>query len=80
MISSYEQRKITILSSLPIEFHDVFEDLAWIMLRPGEGEEAKLKNLFLLQQNLGTVINEFALSQYLLGYDSGYAAGEGDTE
>ena len=71
MTSSYDQTKFAILSNLPLEFHNVVDELAGLMTRPGEGDEAKLKNLFLLTSKLEPVINDYAFSQYLLGYDSG---------
>ena len=78
MTSSYDQTKFAILSNLPLEFHNVVDELAGLMTSCCGTKDERMKNLFLLTSKLEPVINDYAFSQYMLGYDSGHDAGHQD--
>lgn len=79
MTSSYDQTKFAILSNLPLEFHNVIDELAGLMTScEGGTKDERMKNLLLLTSKLEPVIHDYAFSQNMLGYDSGYDAGHQD--
>jgi len=70
MTSSYDQTKVAILSNLPLEFHNVVDELAGLMTSCCGTSDERMKNLLLLTSKLEPVISDYAFSQYMLGYDS----------